>query len=197
MHGDGGSLFEEFAPSGAHERDRGPAPRTLVRAATAEDAEAIGRISAEREGAKPESHIAAVRRSLEDESLHDSSLVLVAELDGQIVGFGKVHYLGSKGASDTDGLPEGWYLTGVVVRPDLRRRGIGSRLTSARMRWVAERSSRVYYFANARNRVSIALHDSCGFVEIARAARFGDVTFVGGEGILFKAELEGPRRRAP
>jgi len=184
-------LLETFDPSGRRAHGSPLGLRLTVRAAGASDADAIGRISADREGRDRHKVISAVRRSLEDKSMGEGSLILVAEVDGRVVGFGKARYLSSSSSSGADALPGGWYLTGLVVDPRFRRRGIGTRLTSERLRWIAERSRRVYYFANARNRVSMALHDAHGFVEIARAPQFGEVTFVGGEGVLFAADLEG------
>jgi len=57
------------------------------------------------------------------------------------------------------------------------------------MKWIAHRAIRAYYFVNARNLVSIEVHESFGFVEIARRFTFPGATFVGGEAILFQAEL--------
>ncbi len=47
----------------------------------------------------------------------------------------------------------------------------------------------MFYFSNARNRVSIALHRRFGFTEVARGAEFAGVSFAGGEGILFQVDL--------
>ncbi len=85
--------------------------------------------------------------------------------------------------------PAGWYLSGVIVAEDYRRRGIGRRLTQARLNWIAERDRAAYYFSNARNRASIDLHRAFGFVELTRDFTFPGASFEGGVGILFKAEL--------
>jgi aminoglycoside 6'-N-acetyltransferase I len=187
MDRDLGKLFEAFDETSRCPAASGRAPDITIRRALASDAAAIGRISADREGRDHAEVIAAVERDLADDSLGRNRVVLVAEVDGSVVGFGKVHYR----RAETD-LPEGWYLSGVVVDPSFRRMGVGARLTAARMRWIAERGSAAYYFANAMNRVSIALHQGFGFVEIARAPAFGSESFVGGEGVLFRAELEAP-----
>lgn len=184
-------LFEEFDESA-----RGPHELLLpgqltIRQVRMGDVGALGRISAEREGGDAQAHGAAFGRAIEDDGSGRTSLILVAELDSDIVGFGKVRYLGKEHRADESESPEGWYLTGVVVDPQFRRRGVGSRLTSERLQWIAERSRSAYYFANVKNRVSTALHGCFGFVEIARGPEFAGVSFAGGEGILFQADLGG------
>ena len=196
MDRDGARLFEEFDEASRGLRPSKAAPDVTIRLARASDADAVGRISADRESRDPAEEIAAVERELRDDSIGRSRVLLVAEMDGSIVGFGKAHYRKGEMALPEGGLPEGWYLSGIVVDSRFRRMGVGARLTAARMRWIAERGSAAYYFANAKNRVSIALHEGFGFVEIARAPAFGSESFVGGEGILFKAELGGSGRRA-
>jgi len=182
-------LFEEFDKSGSPSNSSDLLAELVVREAVVEDADAIGRISAEREGGDTQTHCAAVRQSLEDLGNDRSRLVLVAEFGRRVVGFGKARSIGERPKVELRETPEGWYLTGVVVAPQYRRRGIGTRLTADRLRWIAERSDMAYYFANARNRVSIALHEAFGFEEVARGTEFAGVSFVGGEGVLFKVDL--------
>ncbi|WP_454226258.1 GNAT family N-acetyltransferase [Propioniciclava flava] len=61
--------------------------------------------------------------------------------------------------------PDGWYLSGVVIAPDARRRGLGRRLTQERIDWALERGSAVYYVVAASNWASRALHGELGFEE--------------------------------
>ena len=197
MDRDTSRLFEGFKEAPRDLDASRPVLDVSIRTARVSDADCIGRISADREGRDPETEIAAVRRSLSDGNLVQSRMVLVAEVDGSIVGFGRAQYRDMEPSESGGSLPEGWYLTGVVVDPRFRRLGIGSQLTAARMRWIAERGSVAYYFANARNRVSIALHESFGFVEVARGPTLGSESFAGGEGVLFRAKLSGLERRAP
>jgi ribosomal protein S18 acetylase RimI-like enzyme len=197
MDRDNVRLFEEFENAPRDSDASSLALDVTIRPARVSDAGAVGRISADREGSDPTVEIAAVERALTDDRMGRNRVLLVAEVDGSVVGFAKARYRGGEAVLGEDGLPDGWYLTGVVVDPRFRRRGVGARLTFARMQWIAERGTAAYYFANAKNRVSIALHQGFGFVEIARAPAFGSVSFAGGEGILFKAELGGPERREP
>jgi len=90
--------------------------------------------------------------------------VAVALVDDTIVGAGKTHFQ----AEPERGAPAGYYLGGVSVHPDHRRRGVGFGLTRARIDWVWERSDTVYYFTDDTNVASMRLHASFGFTEIAR-----------------------------
>ena len=110
-------------------------------------------------------------------------LVVVAELEGSIVGWAKTHHYDESSGS----APAGHYLGGVSVQPEFQHRGIASALTQARLDWIFERVSDAWFFTNGQNDASIALHARFGFTEVARASEFHDVTFDGGTGILFGA----------
>jgi ribosomal protein S18 acetylase RimI-like enzyme len=120
-------------------------------------------------------------------AIRGERLLLVAEVDGVIAAFGQAHHLDEH---LVDHAPPGWYLTGVTVLPDHRRRGLGLALTSARLEWIAQHSDAAWYFARADNEASITLHEALGFTEVSRAASIHGVSFVGGEGILFRRALE-------
>jgi ribosomal protein S18 acetylase RimI-like enzyme len=92
-------------------------------------------------------------------------VLFVAEVDGAVVGYGRAAFF--RAAADGPSASSGWYLLGVAVAPEWRRRGIGEGLTRERIRWVAERSDRIYYFTHRDNRTSQALHDQFGFEELA------------------------------
>jgi aminoglycoside 6'-N-acetyltransferase I len=113
----------------------------------------------------------------------ENRLVLVAEVNGEIVGWGKTHHYGAASGS----APAGHYLGGVNVLPEFRRRGIGSALTRVRLSWIWHRASDAWFVTNARNAASIELHSRLGFSEVARASEFHGTTFEGGVGILYRA----------
>ncbi len=144
------------------------------------DTESCARLAAVREdmGLNPwRDHF---RRVLET----PSQLVLVARLGGHVVGYGKATYL-EPSQQGGHGAPDGWYLTGVVVDPTVRRRGVGRQLTQARLDVLGQRGiEQVWCFANARNTVSLELHRRLGFREITRDFAIAGVTFEGGEGVL-------------
>lgn len=126
--------------------------------------------------------------------------LLVAECGGRVAGYGRAMRFRPAAGAPADSAPAGYYLVGLVVDADLRRRGLGSALTRRRLAWIKERAGEAWYFANAGNAVSIALHARFGFSEVTRAFSFPDVTF-DGDGILFRAELRNaplaPQPRTP
>ena len=184
-------LFEEFSEI-PRELDGSSLPGPLrIRRARMQDVDALGSVSVDREGGDTPAHSAVFRRALESDGIGRTLLVLVAEVEDSVIGFGKVRHLSEVRADNGSASPEGWYLTGLVVNPRFRRQGVGSRLTEARLQWISERGRSAYCFSNARNSVSIVFHERFGFVEIARGTEFAGVRFVGGEGVLFRADLTG------
>ena len=113
----------------------------------------------------------------------------VAEAGGEIIGYGRVMLFLPSADAPAGTAPRGYYLTGMFVRPDHRRVGIGTALTRARLAWISEHDDRAWYFANARNAASIELHRRLGFREVTRDFSFPGVTFDGGVGVLFCAML--------
>ncbi len=160
----------------------------MIRTAEARDLAALALIAAEREGSTQTVQLKLFEKYLLDQET-SQSVILVAEVPGAIVGFGKCAYCKPPEGEPANAALDGWYLTGVIVAPRFRRRRIGHQLTQARLRWLARRTSKVYYVASAQNRVTIQLHRQLGFVEVTRDFSFPDVTFTGGVGILFKVDL--------
>jgi len=158
-----------------------------VRRVAPRDLDAVVALAVE---AAPERAREAWREVLEEECEHPERLLLVAEVEGELVGYGRARLLDAIG-----GAPTGYYLTGLFVRAGSRRAGVGAALTEARLRWIAERADEAWFFANARNDASIALHRRFGFEEVTRDFDVPGVTFDGGQGILFRSPLRAWRRR--
>ncbi|HEX8904291.1 MAG TPA: GNAT family N-acetyltransferase [Longimicrobiaceae bacterium] len=159
-----------------------------VRPAEPDDVEALARIAAAREGQEIAEARETIARRLA-EAAAGNGLLLVAVCGGEAVGYGGASLFSPPADAPTGCAPPGWYLSGVVVAPEWRRRGIGDRLTRERLEWIARRAGAAFYVANARNRASIALHARLGFAEVTRDFWFPNVAFTGGEGILFRVEL--------
>ena len=121
----------------------------------------------------------------------DPVTTFVARVDGEIAGFGAVGWLDNAEADGARRVPPGWFLTGLVVAPAWRRRGIGAALTAHRLDWLRGRADVVYYFANARNGATIDLHRRLGFEEVTRDFAIPGVAFAGGVGVLYWAQLRG------
>lgn len=170
------------------------APSTgTVRAATLDDVVGLARLA-----------VAENRRSLPDgrgsisfdfwRELFTNNLaredrhVIVAEAATGLVGYGRTAWFEPAADAPANTAPAGWYLNGLIVDPDWRRRGIARALTEGRLSWVAARADEAWYFANVRNRVSLALHASLGFVEVTRDFSFPGVEFQGGAGVLCRLD---------
>ena len=112
-------------------------------------------------------------------------LVVVAEIDDLQVGWATTKFW-----PDAEGAaPAGQYLMGVTVAADFRRAGIGHALIAKRIEWIRHRTDRVMFFANARNAASLAAHRAWRFEEIARGSEFRGISFDGGLGLLYRAQL--------
>lgn len=92
--------------------------------------------------------------------------MFVAKANGQVVGYGRVIELAADEAAP--GTPAGCYLSGVLVDPAWRGRGIATALTRARLRWAFARTDTVFYVAGADNVASLHLHAALGFQEVKR-----------------------------
>ena len=178
------ALFADYEP----ERHGGPALDGLrTRVAAEGDVEALAALRVARGDATPDEARLSFQHLL-GRARRDGALVLVAEHRGCVVGYGAANPLGPP-------LPDGWYLGGVIVSESMRRRGVGTRLTRERLDWIATRAAEAFYFVNERNRSSIDLHARFGFREISRDIRVPGVTFTGGVGLLFRADLSKPEAK--
>jgi ribosomal protein S18 acetylase RimI-like enzyme len=109
----------------------------------------------------------------------DRRQMFVAKANGQVVAYGRVTELTAGEAGPET--PAGYYLSGVLVEPALRRRGIALALTHARLRWVFARADEVFYVAGADNIASLHLHAALGFQEVKR---FGSERSAAGVDVL-------------
>lgn len=190
--------FEPYDRQARGAASPGPAKPADVRIRTAvpDDIAQLAGIEAEREGRPAVSLVSKIGTAIQHAAA-GRGLILVAEHDGRLTAFAKASVFSPAADAPANTAPPGWYLSGVIVVPEYRRRGIGRRLTQARLGWIGERASRAFYFTNARNQVSIDLHRDLGFVEVTRDFTFPGVTFEGGSGILFMTALPLLRARTP
>ena len=92
--------------------------------------------------------------------------MFVAKADGRVVAYGRVLDLAA--AEAAPGTPAGYYLSGVLVDPMWRGRGIATALTRARLRWAFARTGTVFYVTGVDNTPSLRLHAALGFREVTR-----------------------------
>lgn len=164
-----------------------PLPDTEIRLATADDLVDCARLAARRELGDPDVWALQFRRRLAD----PRQRLMVAIHRGATAGFAWVAHLTPE-ADGGHGAPDGWYLSGVVVASEYRRRGLGQRLTQARVEWVLGRASEVFYVVSAHNSASRRLHEAVGFWELTRDFRLPGTVFGDGDGILCRLGRERP-----
>lgn len=150
-----------------------------MRPATAADGAACAALAVQRNGGDVEVWQARLAADLTE----PDQFTVVAISDGSVVGFATAGRL-SFNPQLSHNIPDGWYLTGVVVHPLYRRGGLGRRLLQARLDWLDQRTNQSWYFASAVNQASLAMHRGLGFEEVTRDFWVPKVNFTGGVGVL-------------
>ena len=177
------SLFVAYKP----EEHGQPAADLLIRAATPAEASTIAAIWVERHGGTVEAVLPAIARHLQavaDGTAPDA--VFVALLGDTVVGFGRCGWR----AHAATGAADGWYLLGLNVLSDHRRRGVGRALAQHRLDWLrGQGAGQVFSFVSTQNLASLALHRSLGFEEVTRAFTIpGAVSEAGGSVLLCRGQ---------
>lgn len=139
--------------------------------------------------ASPGSDVSIWRTSLLEDIESRDRLLVVAERAEEVIGYGRVLRFVPEPDAPADIAPSGYYLMGLVVHPDRRRRGVAAALTQARLDWISKHADGAWYFANSRNAASIALHAPFGFEEVTRSFCYPRVDFDRGEGVLFRVRF--------
>ena len=131
-------LFEPYRP----QLQDGERPPVVADLRTARHCRATWRswpVSKRPAKAASQPHIWRGSRSYSPAASPPKALVLAAEHGPSLVGIAKITRFSPPPDSPPNVAPAGWYLSGVIVAEDHRRRGIGRRLTQARLNWIAER----------------------------------------------------------
>jgi ribosomal protein S18 acetylase RimI-like enzyme len=112
------------------------------------------------------------RSRFEEDLANPQRLFLVASIDDSILGYG--HTTFHSGASEEEALnPTGYFLSGLMVSPTHRRRGIGRLLTIARIEQLRQLTDVIYYRAEPDNQATIDLHSRLGFERVGIVLRDG------------------------
>ena len=130
-------------------------------------------------------------KELTEPGFGEDRMLFVAEEAGQIVGYGRVRHVPPLEEVDPPlRPPTGWYLIGMIVDPQHRRRGIGRLLTQARLDWLQGRAPEVFYFTRSTNEVSIALHEAWNFQVHSTHFFFPRTGLQAGDGTMFRLGLQ-------
>lgn len=151
------------------------------RVARSQDAPAVARLLLDHYGGDVEDWLVRSRAAMDR-----GDSLLVAQAGEDVVGYAKAGSRTAVGGDDP--APSGWYLTGAVVGPAWRRRGVARHLLSLLLAQLEAVREPVWSFANASNTASLALHRSLGFVEVLRAPVLLGEEFDGGEGVLLRKD---------
>ena len=176
------SNFAEYEPDAGRQVPDSPVE---IRPMGADDLDACAELIVSRTGGP-----VAERRSRLLSDLHDPTRYSVVACVGtEVIGYAAVIHHEISPDDPPTMAPTGYYLVGLIVSPDWRRHGIGELVTTERIRWTAERSDAVYYFANLANSPILDLHQSFGFTEVTRDFTFPRAPLKPGTGVLLRAEL--------
>ena len=177
-------LFEEYVPG----TEGAPLPDGLVvRAGAYRDVRPIATLMAERNGWDVDVITGRFERTI---VMPDSAnLVCVAELEGEVLGYGQASLFAPPSDAPKNAGPPGWYLNGLGIAPAWRRRGIGGALTEWRIATLAPNADALYYFAAESNAASVDLHAALGFRELTRDFWFPGLSFTHSDGVLYRLDL--------
>ena len=146
-----------------------PTTDVQIRFAVPTDASDIGKIEVKVYGEYPDPFDQVIEKINKAIKAQESNEILqktwVAIKNRKIIGFSKIGFRKNI-VNDFPDLVKGWYLTGVTIHTNWRRKGIAGLLVQTRMDWLKDKTNEVYYWSNKKNRVSEALHKKFGFKEI-------------------------------
>ena len=169
------TIFEKYNPAATSKN----LYNISVRLASLIDALPIAQIIAKLTSTDINRCVESIETSLQKSNF----ITIIAEYNSEIVGYSKIVYCEKEDA------PKGWYVGGILVQPNFRRRGVGEKLTEKLIEIAKSKTDTLYSFINAQNKSSITLHEKLGFVEFDRRSSIMGVTFEGGVGIFLKKSL--------
>jgi ribosomal protein S18 acetylase RimI-like enzyme len=91
---------------------------------------------------------------------------VVAEDSGVIVGYARLLRFDAEPDAPANAAPDGYYLSGLIVPVEHRRRGIGTQLTVARLRWLEGRADEAFFYTMHDNVASQRMHEHLGFERV-------------------------------
>ena len=134
-----------------------------IRLAESQDVAPLAALWHSRRGTEEEARTWAERSVRRSVTESEPYTLFVGERGEEVVAYGVAAHFAPPPGSPSHAASAGLYLLGLVVRPDVRRRGIGTRLVESRLDWIAAHASTAWYFADDDNLATIALHAGFGF----------------------------------
>jgi GNAT superfamily N-acetyltransferase len=174
-------LFADYEPNTA-----GAAAEISVAPIDRAHLDECAALAVERDGGDETCWKASLERYLDA----DDRVAFIALIDGRVTGYGTAGWFEPSHSDRAAQIPDGWYLLGLIVAPQSRRKGVGRKLTAVRLTWLATRTSLVRYFVSSANRASIDLHAELGFQLTGSDIEVPGVTFTA-EGQLYSIDLTG------
>lgn len=174
-----------FEPEGPSAAVSGPPPQLDVSGATAQDVAGCAVLAGLVADGTGEEWSALFRRDIE----RTDRYLAVARTDDELIAYGRTAWFEPDAEAPPNAAPAGYYLIGLVVAPNWRRRGVASAIIRARLGWISERASEAWYFADLSNAVSIRLHEQAGFATVTTDFWFPTVTGGGNSHLLGRAQL--------
>ncbi len=165
-------------------RTRNLPPFLSLYSLTPEDVDEWVKLRSLRENKIPPQLAMQWKKQLQDSSFLKDNHSFIVRANNYLIAYAHSHYYHKDNTSSIFQAPYGWYLTGLMIHPDYRRKGIGRYLTSWRIEKIQAISDKVYYFTNIHNVASVKLHEELGFQEKTRDFQIPGVEF-SGEGVLF------------
>lgn len=172
--------FAEYRPGAARR-----SADVLVRPAVDADLTACAELIVTRTGGPVDQR----RGRLEADLGNPDRYTAVAEINGEVVGYGAVIRHQASPTDPPTTAPDGYYLIGLIVASDWRRHGLGDLLTQDRIRWTTERADEIYTFVNLANGPILDLTRRFGFTEVTRDFTFPNAPLEPGTCVLLRAGL--------
>lgn len=113
------------------------------------------------------------RSQFEIDLANPRRLFLVATVDDSVVGYGHTTFHSRNAQEEATSSPSGYFLSGLMVSPGHRRKGIGRLLTIARIDKLRQVTDMIYYRAEPDNKPTIDLHFRLGFTNLGSVFRDG------------------------
>jgi ribosomal protein S18 acetylase RimI-like enzyme len=165
--------------------DAGPPPDLKISEANAQDVNGCVALAAQVADGTGDDWSALFGRDI----VRDDRYLAVARTGVEVIAYGRTAWFEPDDDAPANAAPAGYYLIGLVVDPNWRRRGIARAITRARLAWVAERAAEAWYFADRDNAVSMRLHDQAGFARVTDDFWFPTVTDGCGSHVLGRVQL--------